>query len=333
VAGQKVPPNTIAYYHKDFLRGSPKLLKNMNGGKAKNASARDKMMRAQHKLDEDNDTLMIATSHFQRAKQLEASNEAGLKPSDNRLGGLAGSMDQNRLHFLTSNSLALEQEMQNRKLQQQLLLGNQSLFGNQHFQNHYFNASQSLVLQQQRDDVQMALFLQQRGLQAMRDSSSNAAFTQNQWINAQANMPIGSSGLNALQYARIHQDSPFPAGVDLSTAGRLLLSQQASPSGIGNAAMNNNSVNAVLQRIIESRTGSNSQGGLAGNNSPNVSDVAASRLVQQQLLDEQRHVTSGSSNGPSEPVTGAATLDQQLIELYLLQQQQRNNGSNSASNL
>ena len=298
----------------------------MNGGKAKNASAREKIMRAQHKIDEDNDTLMIATSQYQRAKQLEASNESGLKATGNR-SGLAGSIDQNRLNFLTSNSLALEQEMQNRKLQQQLLLGSQP------FPNQYFNASQSLALQKQRDDVQVALLLQQRSIQAMRDTSSNATFAQNQWINTQTNLPIGSSGLSALQYSRLHQQSPFPAGVDLSTASRLLLSQQVSPSVIGNNALSNNSINAVLQRILETRVGNNSEGELAGNNSLNVSDTTASRLVQQQLLDDQRHSAFISSNAQSEPASGTATINQQLIELYLLQQQQRNNGSNSASNL
>ena len=285
----------------------------MNGGKAK--VCKEKLIRAQNKADEDNDTLMVATSQYQRAKQLEASNESGLYPT-----GLVGSMEQDRLRLLTSNSLALEQEMQDRKLQQQLL------FGNQPFPNQYFNASQSLVLQRQREDVQMALLLQQRGMQAVRDSSSNVAFAQNQWINAQANMPIGNSGLSALQYSRL------PAGVDLSTAGRLLLSQQVSPSSIGNNAMGNNSVNAVLQRFLESRAGNNSQGGLTGHNSVHVSDAVATRLVQQQLLDEQRHVALGASNVTTEPVAGSASFDQQLIELYLLQQQ-RNNVSNSASNL
>ena len=306
----------------------------MNGGKAKNASAREKMMRAQHKIVEDNDTLMLATSQYHRAKQLDSSNESGLKPTDNRLG-LAGSMDQSRLHYLTSNSLALEQEMQNRTLHQQLLLGNPS-FQN----NHYFNASQALALQQQRDDVQMAFLLQQRNLQAMRDSNSSTAFAQNQWMNTQANLPIGNSALNALQYSRLHQDSTFPTtGADLSTAGRLLLSQQGIQSGIGNNAMNNNSVNSVLQRIIESRAGSNNQGGLVGsattNTRLNVSDSPTSRLVQQQLLDEQRRVGLGSSNTPAESpaATGTASYDHQLIELFLLQQQQRNSGSSSASNL
>lgn len=295
----------------------------MNGGKAKNASARERIMRAQHKIDEDNNTSMITTTQFQHAKKLDAANEPGLKLTDNCLG-VVGSMDQSRLQFLTTNPLALEQELQNRKLQQQLLLSNQP------FQNHYYNASQSLALQQQRDEVQMAILLQQRGLQAIRDSSSSAAFAQNQW----ANMPIGSSGLSALQYSRLPQDPSFPTSIDLSTAGRLLLSQQVNPSGMGNTSMSNNSINAVLQRILESRAGGNVQGSSGTNNSLTLNDAAASRLVQQQLLNEQRQVALGSSSTPSEPGTGNSTIDQQLIELYLLQQQQRNkNDSSSASNL
>ena len=321
MAGQKVPPNTIAYYHKDFIRGSPKLLKSMNGGKAKNASAREKIMRAQHKLDEDNDTLMMASSQYQRDKKLEASNESSLKPTDNRLA----SMDQSRFQILASNPLAMEQELQNRIYQQQLLSGNHLPF-----QNPYYNASQSIALQQQRDEAQMAFLLQQRGLQAMRDSSSSAAFAPNQW----ANMPIGSSGLSALQYPRLPQDGSFPASIDLSTASRLLLSQQFHPSAMGNNAMSNNSVDAVLQRLLESRAGSNAQGSLVANNSLNLNEAAASRLVQHQLLNGQRHVALGSPITPSEARTGTSAIDQQLIELYLLQQQhQRNNESSSASNL
>jgi hypothetical protein len=297
----------------------------MNGGKAKNASAREKTIRAQHKIDTDNDTLMIASSHYQRAKQLETLNESGVKPADNRLG-IIGSMDQNRLLYLASNSRSLEQEIQNRKLQQQLLLGNQPFQ-----QNHYFNASQALALQQQRDDVQMALLLQQRGIQAIRDPGNSVAFAQNQWANAPANLPIGNSGLNALQYSRL-QDLPFSVGMDLSTTGRLFLSQQASPSGVGSTAMGNSSVNTALQRFLESRVANNAQGGMAGSNNQNVDDSTTSRLVQQQMLDDQRNVAVGSPNSTSEARAGTATLNPQLIELYLLQQQQRNNASNSASN-
>ena len=299
----------------------------MNGGKAKNTSAREKIMRAQHKIDEDNDALLIASSHYQRAKKLESSIESDLKPSGNRLG-LVGSLDQSRLPFLTSNPFSLEQELQNRTLQQQLL----PVLRNQPLQNHYYNTSQSLAFQQQRDEAQMSFVLQQRGLQAMRDSST-AAFAQNQWINTQANLPIGSSGLINLPYSRFPQDSSFPSNIDLSTAGRLLLTQQANLNGMGNTPTHNNSINAVIQRLLESRAGSNVQESLAPNRSINFDDTTASRIVQQQLQDDQRHVALGLPNASTEPVTGTSTTDQQLIELYLLQQRQRNNVSNSASNL
>ena len=51
VAGQRVPPNTVAYYHNLFRRDQPDLLKGMNGGKKKDHDYRDALVRRELNRD------------------------------------------------------------------------------------------------------------------------------------------------------------------------------------------------------------------------------------------------------------------------------------------
>ena len=304
----------------------------MNGSKAKSASAREKIMHAQLKSDEENNVLMIAASQYQRAKALDETHDLGLKQTDNHLGSVS-LMEQDRLRLLSSNSLALEQELQSRNLQ--------FLLGNQPFQNTYLNARQSFALQQQqqRDELQMALLLQQqRSMNALRDSSVGSALVQNHWLNdAHANMPIGRSGLNALQLSRLYQEPSFTTtSVDFSNVGRRLLSQQQNPGGITNSPMDTNSVNAAIQRLLESSSGATGQRRLVGSSGLNVNDTTASLLVQAQGLGEPRNnpSTASSDTPTTQADTGTTSSDQQLLELYLIhqqqkQQQQKQQGNNS----
>jgi hypothetical protein len=277
----------------------------MHGGKAKNVSARDKMIRGQLKRDEEQDATLQGAGQYPQAKQVDAPNESRVNHVPSQIS-LARLVDQNQLQFPTTNSISLEQELRNRRLQQQLLLGNRSI------QNHLLDVNQ------QRDRVQMALMLQQRGLQAMRDPNNNIPIGQNHWLNTPANLSTGTGSLGALQYSGLQNHPSLATGFDLSPAGRLLLSQQFGQQH-GSDGMNLN--NLAVQRIL----GMNH--GLSGTNNINVSDVAATLLRQQQLMDEQRQLTLRSSNLSASD----DTVDRQLLEFYLLQQQ-RNSDSNPGSN-
>lgn len=50
-AGQHIPQHTIAYYHTQFHRGKPELLKTMSGGKKKDSATHEKTIGQQPKLD------------------------------------------------------------------------------------------------------------------------------------------------------------------------------------------------------------------------------------------------------------------------------------------
>ena len=51
MAGQRVPPNTVAYYHNLFRKDQPDLLKGMNGGKKKDHDYRDALVRRELNRD------------------------------------------------------------------------------------------------------------------------------------------------------------------------------------------------------------------------------------------------------------------------------------------
>lgn len=341
VAGQKVPPNTIAYYHKDFIRGKPRLLKNMNGGKAKCASAKEKMMREKQKNEDDQNASLLALSQYQNTAKLDLMNHGGIAVAPSTQG-LLGSFDHNQLRMLEMNSLSLDQEIQNRKLQQ-MLLANTSL------QQHFFDSKLSTMQHQEQQQAamsnesseaqQMAAMLRHQNLMlAMRDNASSTGLTQNQWFNAaQANLPIGPS-INQLQFSGFQgNQASFASGAELSPARRLMLAQQQQQQYVGlgsgspNPSNNNNPMTAAsaIQRMMESRN--NNVGNNISNNNNHL------QLQQQLLLEQQRQLALASST-PSQPTSGSSIggggtpSDRQLLELYLLQQQHRNSGGSLPPN-
>jgi hypothetical protein len=360
VAGQKVPPNTVAYYHKDFIRGSPKLLKNMNGGKAKNITARDKLIHNaqrhhQPKQNEHHDM-----------KQVDMMKDYG--------SNSISAMDEKR-NFLANNNLlfnhpsqlqllALEQELHHRKLQQQLLLdqaNNRSMLQQSHlFDTAGTNPALFMFQQQQQQqqnrrelELQMALLRQRNHLMmqqqaaAMKDTNitpnTTAAImsSQNQWLAAAALAPqqptslsigrnYGNVTMNDLQQqlsSRLQNESTLTSSNDgLSSTERLLLAQQLSPTNamrntISNTTLNNNLTNSPDSSALLQRFIELQE---ASNNKNNTSSSLPTN-TNSALLSSPPPSTSTAHAGSDSTInnTGGLLSDRQILELFLLQQQQQ----------
>jgi hypothetical protein len=299
VAGQKVPPNMIAYYHKDFLRGAPKLLKNMNGGKKKMVSARERQLRAQQKQDLEREATSFALSTQHRTGVFDSSSGrlgSAAAHGSGTLGGIRA-LDQFRLELLASNSMAIEQELNRRKFEQQQLMN----LGYSQFLDTK-QASMPL-LPQQRDELQIqALLAQQRARQ--ETASAN-------WLTmGQGGMqPSMSSQLAALRYLELQrtmQDPSLSRTAGMGSPGQFLLAQQ-TPSE-GGIMSSDNAQASILQRLIAEKIG------VDGHMNARM-DAAASKVVPQELLNDQQN-TKLTSEVMSSQSTGAASGDKQLLELY-----------------
>lgn len=127
VAGQKVPANTIAYYNKYFIRGQPKLLKNMNGGKTKLAASRESK-REQTKLRRDRqqeqDVMLAAQQQAMYADSLGYPGNSLFRPGgfSSILGGAGlggGANDLRTNQFLAAEIMA---QREREELQMRLAL-------------------------------------------------------------------------------------------------------------------------------------------------------------------------------------------------------------------
>jgi hypothetical protein len=104
VAGQKVPSDAVAYYHTDFQRGKPELLKDMSGGKNKNLSREKKQPSpAQRELSQ----LLLASQ--QRGAALSGGHR-GLGAT----GGIGGG--GNLLDLLSRQAHASDQDTEAQSL-------------------------------------------------------------------------------------------------------------------------------------------------------------------------------------------------------------------------
>ena len=312
VAGQKVPPNTIAYYHKDFVRGSRKLLKNMNGGKKKMISARERQLRAQQKIDMERDAaLAFATEHRTGLLNLDkggnVSQVAALARAPGNLGVMR-SIDQMRIELLASNSMAIEQELNRRKFEQQQLMN----LGYAPF----LDTKQAAMPPQSREELQMqALLAQQR---ARQENSSN------NWLamgHAGMQPPGSLATLRYLELQRSMQGSALSRGESMATPSQMLLAQQLSSGG--GIINTDNSQASILQRLIAEKIG--------GDSHLNARmDATANRMVPQQLLNEQQLTKLASEGLPTPSLAGSSVSsgDMQLLELYNKLSSQKESSAN-----
>lgn len=311
VAGQKVPTNTIAYYNKNFLRGKPKLLKNMNGGKTKFISAREKRMRAQLKRERDREQAVLIASQ-QQALYSEQMGLGSMGLSPGASGGfMRPNLDNMRLQsLLASRPMGFQQQADDMRVSE-----------------HVFAAEQALAAQQQREqELQMRLLRGGgggMGLSNLRDPRELAASSQwlarNSMNNQQSQFSNGSlSGYDLSQLrGRGPGDAPMnnSSGVDM-TAEQLLLARQMAAGNNNNN--HNNMPSNMAQRLMAQRMGS------AGFNGMNQDDAAV-KMVQQRMEEEQRMKMKMAQQGSpgQKPVDQRGQIDPQLFHLYLLDQQRK----------
>jgi hypothetical protein len=298
----------IAYYHKDFLRGSPKLLKNMNGGKKKMVSDRERQLRAQQKQDLERDAASFALSTHNRStgsllnfdKSGNLGSAARLQHAPGNIGGIRA-LDQIRLELLASNSMAIEQELNRRKFEQQQQLVNLGY-------SQFLDTKQSPMplLPQQRDDLHMhALLAQQR---ARHENASMNWLTLGQG-GLQPSISSPMAVLRYLELQRTMQDPALSRNADMGSPSQFLLAQ---PTSSGGGAMSTDSAQAsILQRLITEKVG------VDGHLNARM-DAAASKIVPPELLNDQQHtkLTSDAASSHSSIGNIAAPGDQQLLELY-----------------
>lgn len=103
LGGQRVPPNTIAYYHNDFQRGQPDLVKNLRSGKRTDSDSRNVLVQGQLQRD------------------LQAANLATRQSQELPIGGFG----------LDASSLLQAQLLQNQTPRNLQSLPLQSLFASQ----------------------------------------------------------------------------------------------------------------------------------------------------------------------------------------------------------
>lgn len=357
VAGQKVPANTIAYYNKNFLRGKPKLLKSMNGGKTKFITAREKRMRAQIKRERDQEQAVLIAAQQQSlilSDQNQNKNISGGGIGEGSMaattvrsvgsmrssppGLMGGNLDVMQLRALlaSSNPMALQQ------LQQQQLQRVDDL----RMADQVFAAKQALAMQ--HEELQMRLLRQGNNFSNMPFLPDSAVSNQflssqnptlglhhNNNMNMDASFP--GSSLVAMRLSQLQQQqrllqsggdsmrvpSSSIGGNDMS-AEQLLLARQLSTADAGVAHGNTLSANNWAQRFM-------SQGGLGGSSSGLLSglndSISAGTLTQQgmqeaELLKRAAAADGGNSANPSAEVW--ASVDQQLLQMYLMQQQRKN---------
>ena len=314
VAGQKVPANTIAYFHKNFLRGKPKLLKNMNGGKAKFVSAREKRMRAQLKRDRDREQAVLLAAQQQQqalyAEQLGLGAPPGLGgtglfgglPAGAASSLLAGSGGNNPAAvqaLLASRQMLLQRQAEEVRLAERVLAA-------------------EVAAQRQREELQLRL-LQRQQQQQQQHQSRGADIRDNPLLRGGTFLgdgnPADIGSLASVEQLLAARQQAAAAGT--VTAGSTL----PAPSG------------SLMDRLLAQRLGA----GVNSNSQLDASALQTARLQQELAAAKRKRGIDGDRDGererlPSSPrqkaafpqgAASAGQIDPELFRLYLLEQERK----------
>ena len=300
MAGQRVPANTIAYYNKHFLRGKPKLLKNMNGGKTKFVSAREKRMRAQLKREQQQAMYQTTPGGVAGATSSAADPLVGF------MGGAASGASSSSLAALPGASGSLiggAGANTNPAALQALLASRQILLQRQaqelRLAEHVLASEFSA--RRQREEFQIRL-RQQRGA-AMIDQATEQALLRRVFHH-----PYQLQGTSAV--------STTGAVGNLASVEQLLA---ARPHwGMGNGTSPTISGN-LIDRLLAQRMSMN------GSTTPDARRVNH-RLPLPDDLGHQSDSKAGSPSAkpPAMGVTGH--IDPELLKRYLLEQERKQKG-------
>lgn len=340
VAGQKVPPDTIAYFNKNFIRDNHKLLRNMNGGKTKFIGAREKRMRAQIKRDRDQQRAISMAAQQQAIyateRQLDLGSPGfemsglgspGFRPpglGSPNLGplrlGLAGQGPAANARLLCATN-----DLDFMRNQQLLASRPMALPDKMRVAEQVFAAEQAMAAQQQRGELQLQLLRGSLGggfggvmgrVPLQRDPVEAEALNQLLARNAlhQSQFPAGSiaAGLH-YQLSQFQRRSGNPqlralhSAVDVGPEQHNFLARQ-----MGNGSYNNIPA-AMAQQITAQRMRVAGLGNIV-----NPDAAAAVKLLQQRMQDEQLLQMAGLSSREGDRVA-----DQHLLQLYLMDQQRK----------
>ena len=332
MAGQKVPANTIAYYNKHFLRGKPKQLKNMNGGKTKFVSAREKRVRAQLKRERDREQAVLVVTQQQQHQQHQQQQQqrlggiyqgtarrAGTSASAaDSLAGLMGDTSTGAMGATTSAglfgsipstaaSLLGGASSNNPAALQALLASRQMLFQRQADEIRYAEhvLSAEFTAQKQREELQMRL-LQQRG-GAITDSA-----TSNSFLRGVFHHPSQLQGTNAV--------STTGAVGNLASVEQLLAARQQLAIANGTTQPLSGS---LIDRLLAQRMSMNSR-------APDTFLQPPQRLEQhgsRHRLQDDASQQNEAKGGWSAPKPHSANpIDPELFKLYLLEQERKRQG-------
>ena len=330
MAGQKVPANTIAYYNKHFLRGKPKQLKNMNGGKTKFVSAREKRVRAQLKRERDREqAVLVVTQQHQHQQQQQQQRLGGIYQGTARragtsasaadsLAGLMGDTSTGAMGATTSAglfgsipstaaSLLGGASSNNPAALQALLASRQMLFQRQADEIRYAEhvLSAEFTAQKQREELQMRL-LQQRG-GAITDSVAGNSF-----LRGVFHHPSQLQGTNAV--------STTGAVGNLASVEQLLAARQQLAIANGTTQPLSGS---LIDRLLAQRMSMNSR-------APDTFLQPPQRLEQhgsRHRLQDDASQQNEAKGGWSAPKPHSANpIDPELFKLYLLEQERKRQG-------
>lgn len=301
VAGQRVPANTIAYYNKHFLRGKPKLLKNMNGGKTKFVSAREKRMRAQLKRERDQHQQEEAMYQTTSPGGVAGATTAAADPLVGFMGGAAPGISSSPF---ASGSLLSGTSANNPAALHALLASRQILFQRQAQEIRL--AEQVLAAEfsarKQREELQMRLF-QQRGVGLSDQATENALLRRvlhhpSQLQGASAASTTGAVG----NLASLEQL--------LAVRQQMAMANGALPTASGN----------LIDRLLAQRMSINAS---------NASDpfMHLARRMDHRLPLPGDVGRQNESKAGSPPATGGTgQIDQELFKRYLMEEERRQKG-------
>lgn len=304
VAGQKVPTNTIAYYNKHFLRGKPKLLKNMNGGKTKFVSAREKRMRAQLKRERDREQAVLAATQ----QQSSLFNRAGVAGAVDPLAGLMGGVGPGAASLFGGGGAAG-------------LLGGAGAGNPSHLQA--LLASRQMLLQRQAEEMRIAEHVLAAELSAQKQREELMRLYGQQGGQGGAAMGAlpGSGGASSASAGAMGN-----LGVEQLLAAR---QQMATGNGTGNL------IDRLLaERMANSNSGHDGAAALMRHQQQQQQqrseEQGSSHSSRQGAKDDSSH-HSESKESPPPPagVTGTnanGQIDPDLFKLFLLEQERKRRG-------
>lgn len=274
LAGQRVPANSVAYFHSKFQQGKPELLKDMRSGRQKDADLQDALL--QQQLHRDLEAVGLAQAYG--ARNLGAamgspprSSGAGLS-----LGGLGAG-----LSGLDTESLLARSLMQHQHQQPSNPLSSSG-----------WGRTSDAVLQRQAQLLQSSRLEQELRMQSALGFNQNTdSVIQHQAALLQAEQVLSAQRLQQEQHQQLQQQ---------------LLGAGGFSSGLGSLADVPSSLlyaaSQQQQQQQQNRLGSpgnlnstsllSSMGGTGTGNSSGVSD---SVLFQLLLLEQQRKQDGGHS--------------------------------------